>query len=136
MAELGVMTPEAKRYVFDVIFRGQDPVRTLWVGLARRPLDDRLDLATFSLTEPPPSTGYKRLSLPTVDWTWDGSVLVAKPRVFINLGREAWPRVDIGFLTTVESGTSGVLLGWSYLQHSRDLFPLDESHVPIRIKWA
>ena len=123
------MTPEAKQYLLSVLFRGVEPTRQMWVGLARRPLDE---ITARSLTALEPASGYSRQTIFPLDWNLEGETVVTKETMFENTGRDMWPEVEISFLATSKDG-EGVLLAWAALGPPRVVLPGDRLAVAMRV---
>lgn len=131
MAITSNMTPEAKQYLLSVLFRGVEPTRQMWVGLARRPLDE---ITSRSLAALEPSSGYSRQTVFPLDWNLEGETVVTKETMFENMGRDIWPAVEISFLSTSRDG-NGVLLAWAPLEPPRVVLPGDRLIVAMRVGW-
>lgn len=140
MAEPGAMTAEAKKFILGLAFLGQEAPKELWVGLSRRRTlsGDEPTLADFARSEPPARLGYARQRLEPSDWritrvSERSFEATSRETAFINPSDEPWPSVDLSFVATTQDGT-GVLLGWSYLQTTRDVFRGDEVRLIERVR--
>ena len=123
------MTPEAKQYLLSVLFRGVEPTKQLWMGLARRPLDE---ITARTLTALEPITGYSRQTIFPLDWNLERETVVTQETMFVNTGRGIWPEVEISFLATSKDG-EGVLLAWAPLEPPRVVLPGDRLGVAMRV---
>ena len=130
MAETGISL-EGKRYILDVMFRGAEPVRQFWVGLARYPKGPEVTLAALTALEP--VSGYARQVIFPLDWTIDKDSSIESRKIsFENIGKNTWPVVEVAFVATSKDG-AGILLAWGPLDRSWALMPGDMLVVPLRI---
>ena len=114
-------------------FRAEPAASRFYVGLARRPQTDEIDLELLTSLEPK-VPGYKRAVLVTEDFSRDGRELVTKRFTFSNWDKLPWPPVDIGFVATSNDG-SGILLGWFTLRVRRELMFQEELSDNLRFRF-
>ncbi len=126
MSNMPGMTEESKAYILGLAFKGETPA-DLWMGLA---LVDKETVTLMGLmnSEPNGATGYERRRLDSEDWSITNDLTIqveSVPVTFRNAGSEKWPSVNVAFLAT-SKGADGVLVAWSFLTATRDLFANDE----------
>ncbi len=144
MSNMPGMTEESKAWILGMAFKGER-TSDLFLGLSLAGISpESLDELAASLdanvvlkavndvtlenlveNEPVDARGYSRRRLEPDDWTISDELSVqveSVPVTFRNTGAEKWPSVNVAFLATAD----GILVAWTFLQATRDLFFHDE----------
>ena len=127
MSNMPGMTEESKVWILGLAFKG-DRASDLWLGLSLLAENDPVTLENLVENEPNGARGYSRRRLDPDDWTISDELSVqveSVPVTFRNTGTEKWPSVNVAFLATSEDA-DGILVAWTFLRATRDLFFHDE----------
>ena len=128
---------EQQKYQLEHSWLGLPPVTEFWVGLTRA-MDVRpISLAAASLGEP--KAGYSRQRLQASELRWNGDILLAQARSFMNTGETTWPPVGALFVCTSRDN-SGVLISYEEFDtfketgDERVIMKNDVLDAPIRVR--
>jgi hypothetical protein len=104
----GKWMDEGKQKNLDCFFKG-DARPSWYLGLYVAPTSQPAEATTLSGLTEPTGGNYARIQLQDVDWTRTNNVIQAVQKTFACSGA-AWGNVYGWFLTTVATGTAGLLL--------------------------